>query len=104
MMDGLHGLHLNDAATCYSADCLINTKHQDEIMSRIYSMWTAYFGCPRKFLSDNGGEFNNDSYREVNEKLNIETATTAAESPFSKGIVERQSYTCRGYVENFAGC
>ena len=60
-------------------------------MSQIYSMWIAYFGCPGKCLSDNGVEFNNDSYREMNEKLNIETATTAAESPFSNGIVERDN-------------
>ena len=80
---------MTDAATCYSAACLINTKHQDEVMSRIHSMWIAYFGCPRKFLSDNGREFNNDSYQEMNEMLNIETATTAAESPFSNGMVER---------------
>ena len=84
-------LHLIDAATRYSAACLINTKHQDEIMSQIYLMWIAYFGCPCKFLSDNGEELSNDSCREMNEKLNIETATTAAESPFSNGIVERHN-------------
>ena len=84
-------LCLTDAAMHNSAACLINTKHQDEIMSRIHSMWIAYFGCPRKFLSDNGGEFNNDIYREMNEKLNIEIATTAAESPFSNGTVERHN-------------
>ena len=97
-------LHLIDAATRYSAACMINTKHQDEIMSRIYSMWIAYFRCPSKFLSDNGGEFNNDSYQEMNQKLNIETTTTAAESPLSNGIVETQSYTCRGYAENLSRC
>ena len=85
-------LHLIDEATRYSAACLINTKHQDEkTMSRIYSMWIAYFGCPGKLLSDNGGEFNKDSYREINEELNVDTATTAAESPFNNGIVERHN-------------
>ena len=34
------------------------------------------------------GEFNNEGYRQMNEKLNIETCTTAAESPFSNGTVE----------------
>ena len=67
------------------------TKHQDEIVSRIYSMWIAYFGCPGKFLSDDGAEFNNDGYREMNGKLNTETATTAAESPFNNGIVEKHN-------------
>lgn len=34
-------------------------------------------------MSDNGGEFNNESYWQMNEKLNIEVCTTAMESPFS---------------------
>ena len=34
-------------------------------------------------MNDNGGELNNEVYRETNEKLNIETGITAAESPFS---------------------
>ena len=55
-------------------------------------MWISYFGYPKKFLSDNGGEFSNERFREMNEKLNIETATTAAESPFSNGMVERHNF------------
>ena len=54
-------------------------------------MWITYFGTPVHFLSDNGSEFNNDNYRQMNEKLNIETCTTAAESPFSNGTVERHN-------------
>ena len=84
-------LHLIDGATRYSAACLITTKHQDEILRNIYLMWIGYFGYPGKFMSDNGGEFSNDKFREMNEKLNIETATTAAESPFSNGMVERHN-------------
>ena len=84
-------LHLIDGATRYSAASLITTKHQDEILRNIYLMWISYFGYPRKFMSDNGGEFSNEKFREMNEKLNIETATTAAESPFSNGMVERHN-------------
>ena len=83
--------HLIDAATRYSAACLIRTKNQDEIVRNIYQIWIAYFGAPKQFLSDNGGEFSNEKYREMNEKLNIETLTTAAESPFSNGVVERHN-------------
>merc|ERR1712215_103609 len=84
-------LHLIDSATRYSVATLITTKHQDEILRNIYLMWISYFGYPKKFLSDNGGEFSNERFREMNEKLNIETATTAAESPFSNGMVERHN-------------
>ena len=53
-------------------------------------MWISYFGVPRNFLSDYGtGGFSNEKYREMNEELNIETATTPYKSLFSFGIVER---------------
>ena len=84
-------LHLIDSATRYSMACLVFSKQKDEIVENIYRMWIAYFGAPKKFLSDNGGEFSNDRYREMNEKLNVETMTTAGESPFSNGIVERHN-------------
>ena len=84
-------LHMIDSATRYSAACLVFSKKQDEIIRNIYLMWISYFGAPNKFLSDNGGEFSNDKYREMNEKLNIETCTTAGEAPFSNGLVERHN-------------
>ena len=68
---------------------MVHTKHQDEIIRQIYRIWISYFGCPEKFLSDNGGEFANKSFTEMCAKLNIEVATTAGESPFSNGTVER---------------
>ena len=70
---------------------LIRTKHPDEIIRRVYLLWIAYFGSPKKFLSDNGGEFSNETYREMNEILNVVTLTTAGESPFSNGTVERHN-------------
>ena len=85
-------LHLIDAATRYSAACLIRTKHPEEIIRCVYLIWIAYFGSPKKIFSDNGGEFSNETYREMNEKIiNIVTLTTAGESPFSNGTVERHN-------------
>ena len=82
-------LHLIDSTTRYSAAKVIYSKNQNEIIQAVFSIWIAYFGSPRMFLTDNGGEFNNAAFREMNEKLNIVTATTAAECGFSNGIVER---------------
>ena len=84
-------LHLIDAASRYSAACLIKTKKKDVVVAQIFKIWISYFGSPRKFFSDNGGEFANEVLREMNEKLGIETVTTAAESPFSNGICERHN-------------
>jgi hypothetical protein len=86
-------LHIIDSATRYSAACLINTKKKDVIVARIFQTWICYFGAPKKFLTDNGGEFANQVMMEMNEKLGVETATTAGESPFSSGIVERHNAT-----------
>ena len=50
-----------------------------------------YFGTPKRILSDNGDEFNNEDLREMGEKLNTTITTTAAESPWSNGINERHN-------------
>ena len=82
-------LHLIDSKTRYSQACIIKSKKQEVVTNAIFLMWIAYFGSPNSFMSDNGGEFSNESYHEMNEKLNVVTATTAAESPFSNGMIER---------------
>ena len=85
-------LHMIDSKTRYSAATLVSNKKSATIIKAVYRIWISYFGSPSgKFLSDNGGEFNNEQYREMNEKLNVESITTAAESPFSNGIVERHN-------------
>ena len=40
-------------------------------------------------MADNGGEFANEEYVDLCENVNIETQFSAAESPFSNGMVER---------------
>ena len=70
---------------------LIKTKKKDVVVAQIFKIWISYFGSPRKFFSDNAGEFANEVLREMNEKLGVETVTTAAESPFSNGICERHN-------------
>ena len=50
----------------------------------------AIFGAPVRFLLDNGGEFNNYDFQDMSENLNVEITTTAAEFPWSNGVVEHQ--------------
>ena len=82
-------LHMIDATTRYSAARLVKTKKKEEIISKIFDMWIAYFGSPVKLMSDNGGEFANELYTEACEKLGIEIVMPPADSPFSNSIVER---------------
>ena len=84
-------LHLIDSATRYTAAAIIHSKNKNLVVRRIFQIWIAYFGAPKKFHSDCGGEFCNDIFREMNEKLGIETSTTPGEAPFSNGIVERSN-------------
>ena len=88
---GIWLLHLIDHFTRYSQSCVIRTKKKEEIIKRIFEIWIRYFGPSKKFLSDNGGEFCNDEFISMCENLNIRICTTAAESPWSNGLVERHN-------------
>jgi len=50
-------LHLIDLATRFSAARFVYTKQASEVVSKIFEMWISIFGRPRKFMSDNRGEF-----------------------------------------------
>ena len=84
-------LHMIDAATRYSQARLITTKRKEEISKQIFEMWISFFGVPSTLMSDNGGEFVNNLYTEVSQKLGIRMVMPPAESPFSNGIVERHN-------------
>ena len=84
-------LHLVDHATRLSACSVIRSKKPDVIIREIFKIWISIYGCPEKFLSDNGGEFSNEPFRELCEKVNITVKTTSAESPWSNGLCERHN-------------
>ena len=78
-----------DMATRYCNACVINCKIARVIIDSFMRHWVALFGTPKKILTDNGGEFNNNEFRSMGENFNIEVICTAAESPWSNGICER---------------
>ena len=61
--------------------------------------WIAIFEAPVRFLSDNGGESNNYDFQDMSGDLNVEIATTAAESPRSNGVVERHNAVTGNMVD-----
>ena len=89
--DKVYLLHLIDLGTRYSAAGVVKSKHQDVIIKKVLSLWIQIFGAPRRFLTDNGGEFSNDSFRELCQQLNAVSTTTPGESPWSNGVVERHN-------------
>ena len=86
-------LHLIDHLTRFSAAVVCKSKEPKEIVSGIIKCWISIFGPPMKFLTDNGGEFANELFVELAESFNIKILTTAAESPWSNGLVERHNAT-----------
>ena len=86
---GIWFCHMIDLATRYSTCEVVKSKDKHTILRAVMTGWIARFGAPSQFLSDNGGEFNNEEFREMAEAFNIRIRTTAAESPWSNGINEK---------------
>ena len=87
MLEGQWVLHLIDHVTRFSAAAFVSPKKPEEIIQKNFQSWISVFGPPAKFLSDNGGEFNNGKFRELCESMNITIKTTAAESPYVNVIM-----------------
>ena len=64
-------LHLIDLATPCSVGVMIEYKHKEVIVGKIFKHWIAIFGPLEQFFSDKGGEFNNNDIREMSELLNV---------------------------------
>lgn len=79
-----------DVATRFSISSVIYSKDKKGIVNEIMEKWIGTgLGSSSKFLTDNGGEFANDNFKDMCEYLNITSVCTAAESPFSNGLCER---------------
>lgn len=73
-------------ATRYCYACEISSKEADVIIDGVMRYWVAIWGAPKKILTENSGEFNNNKFRNMCEYFNIEVMCTAAESPWSDGV------------------
>ena len=82
-------LHVIDIATRLSAATVVRSKDPKVIIEALVCNWLNVFGAPKKFYTDNRGEFANKELVELLENLGIEFNATAAESSFSNGINER---------------
>ena len=83
-------LHLIDLFTRFSISTIITSKDCQVVVDKVMQCWIGTgLGTPEKFLVDNGGEFSGDYFKDMCENLNIMVMHTAADSPFSNGICER---------------
>ena len=84
-------LHLVDHATRLSGGTVIRNKSPSTVVRELFRVWISIYGSPCSLLTDNGGEFANAEVLEFCEQLNITVKTTAAESAWSNGLVERHN-------------
>ena len=59
------------------------------VIDALMKRWISIFGTMKSLLSDNGGEFTADEFKEVASILGVKLLTTAAESPHQNGLNER---------------
>ncbi|XP_063688395.1 uncharacterized protein LOC134821623 [Bolinopsis microptera] len=81
--------HMIDHKTRFSAAKVIRSKDKETIVESVFTHWINTFGPPKKFMSDNGGEYVNKSFVDLCEKFNVHIITTGAEAPWSNALVER---------------
>ena len=87
---GIYFIHYIDLFTRFSKAIVIKSKEPKVVVDSFISTWIASgMGAPNKVLVDNGGEFDNPELLEAMEQFNIEVCATAAYSPWSNGICER---------------
>ena len=81
--------HLIDHRTRFSTAKVVRSKGKETIVESVFTHWINVFGPPKKFMTDNGGEYVNESFMDLCEKFGVHVATTGAEAPWSNGLVER---------------
>ena len=74
-----------------SVSCVVTSKKKELIVQKIFQFWIGIFGHPNKILGDNGEEFDNAEFQTLCENFNIRTCTTAGESPWINGLIERHN-------------
>ena len=80
-------------ATRFSTAAVVRSKRKEEIVDSFIKHRIAAFGAPGVILPDNEREFNNSLFLNMTKQFNITLKTTAAESPWSEGMVETHNGT-----------
>ena len=81
-------LYLINHATRYNVGVRIPRKESSDYINAIFKHWITYFGTPESILTNNGREFNNQSFRDMAQNLDIIVHTTPVERTWSNGLNE----------------
>ena len=83
-------LHMIDAFTRLTSSVFLRNKEPETILNKVMMNWVSVgFSVPKKCWMDNGGEFNNNTIRELGEALGCRMETGAGYAPWMNGLNER---------------
>ena len=78
-------LHLTDHATLFLAATFAKSKHRQETISYIFTIFE------QNVFSDYDSDFRKEEYDEMCESLDITGKNTKAQSPFSNGLCDNHN-------------
>ena len=84
-------LHMIDMFSKYSQASIVPSKQPETIAKHFLKQWIQIFGSPKTLFHDNGGEFVNNSIRDLCHNFNIVYTTSPAYSPWCMGVCERHN-------------
>lgn len=70
----------------------LHNKTADEVLSNLMNFFCTY-GFPRKIVTDNGGEFQNNKMKKFCKDSGITLSHGAPRTPTTKGLTERSNRT-----------
>ena len=58
-------LHMINEFSTFSSTCIVYDKKPETFIEMFIKHWISFYGAPKRLVSDNGGEFNNESVRDI---------------------------------------
>ncbi len=86
---GIPILYMIDCFTRFTVGTILKAKTPEEVVRAFMTHWVRYFQKPKEIITDQGNEFTGSIMMEAMSKLDITIHTTAAYSPWSNGLCER---------------
>ena len=71
----------------------LKTKSKAEVARAYWENWVTLYGPPKEILTDQGTEFTNSLFEEMNKMIGVEHNVTAAYNPRTNGLTERFNQT-----------
>ena len=83
-------LHMIDGFTRLTVSVFLKNKKPETIVHHLMLHWVSVgYGRPKRMWTDNGGEFNNDTVRQLGEALGCKVETGAGYAAWMNGLNER---------------